>query len=103
MSTTFENAKVGDKVWVRLPEYEGPGEITAIDSVAPEIEIDRMVNCDIRTFAIDGSYYLGGPQCLFWAKPEIIAPEGPKRANAVSRCHDKGHFTGHYTSCGGIR
>jgi hypothetical protein len=72
MTTTFENAKVGDRVYALT---RGWTEIESID--------DRMAGFPIRTsgqytYSLDGRYLVGGDQVLFWDKPTIIAPEQPK-------------------------
>lgn len=83
MSNTndFSTAKIGDRVYLRLNEWEGwcrvrlvYAEYLYIESESMVDSIQRMVNKNGSLSAIKQI-----PQCLFWDKPEIIAPERPKR------------------------
>lgn len=79
MTTTFENAQVGDKVY-SLRYGEG--------KIFSSIDIDAYLPLRIKFELYTGifSYHLDG-RCtekditrdLYWSKPEIIAPEQPKR------------------------
>ncbi len=80
MSTTFENALTGDTVY--STEF-GYGEI---NSIAPNgeypvhVKFKDYANWNIITFTTFGHELIGDlHQTLFWDKPEIIAPEQPKK------------------------
>ena len=72
--TTFENAKVGDRVW--SVEF-GWGRV---DSVHPYKEV-IFQNNQMYRFNSDGSrfFMLKVNQTLFWAEIKIDPPERPKR------------------------
>lgn len=77
MNTTFENAKVGDKVWsIR----NGDCIISSIDykSTYP---IDTLTeNGEEHSFTLAGKYGSSDQlRSLFWSNPNIIAPEEPTR------------------------
>lgn len=79
--TTFEKARAGDRVWVRMPSFEGWTKITQTrpDSSCPiVVYLPGSGDC---SFTYGGQHIPGPntPQCLFWDKPEIIAPLRPKR------------------------
>ena len=90
MNTTFENAKVGDRVW--SVEY-GWGTIEAIGKGAYPVVVSFDCGISIaHTFSgNDGSVKL---QTLFWDEIKIEAPPRPKRKVvkkqklwAVINCH----------------
>ena len=72
--TTFENAKVKDRVW--SVEF-GWG---TVDSVHPYIEV-IFQNNQMYRFNSDGSRFftLKVNQTLFWDEIKIVPPERPKR------------------------
>ena len=72
--TTFENAKVGDRVW--SVEF-GWGRV---DSVHPYKEV-IFQNNQMYRFNSDGSRFftLKVNQTLFWDEIRIVPPERPKR------------------------
>lgn len=72
----FSVAKVGDRVWVRVEIYNGWGEVIDTDSLLDypvEVRYLDKTTC----FTAQGHILKLGPQCLFWSKPEIIAPLRP--------------------------
>ena len=79
-TTTFENARVGDRVY----DY-------AQDAWTTIIEIDKVfLTTQIRSrkhaYYLDGSsVHLArlGEQVLFWGKPEVIAPPQPPRMKFI--------------------
>ena len=81
MTTTFENARVGDRVY----DY-------AQDAWTTIIEIDKVfLITEIRSrkhaYYLDGSsVHLArlGEQVLFWSKPEVIAPPQPPRTKLIN-------------------
>ena len=80
--TTFENAKVGDKVW--SPMY-GWGVIDDTLSSVPDGELIRVIFKEGGHTSCACWYERSGrlsdraPQSLFWSKVNITAPERPKR------------------------
>jgi hypothetical protein len=80
MTTTFENAKVGDRVY----DYAQAAWTTIL-------EIDKVfITTEIRSrkhaYYLDGSsVHLAriGEQVLFWGKPEVIAPPQPPRMKLI--------------------
>jgi len=86
MSTTFENAQVGDKAWsIQL----GDCTITAINS--PDSGVYSIQAVSERT-GRSSSYTIAGRfskidshHSLFWSNPNIIAPEEPKRLPKLKR------------------
>ena len=76
-TTTFESAKVGDKVW----SFEfGWGSIVEILQ-----DEDRPITCKFENFNINIQYSLFGLlskystyQTLFWDEIKIVAPEKPR-------------------------
>jgi hypothetical protein len=81
MSTTFENARVGDKVWsVRY----GHGVITAICSeLGPLIvKFERYVN--LKSYTLFGNEYPNELQTLFWQEIKFEAPEQPPRMKLIN-------------------
>ena len=69
MTTTFETAQVGDKVWCILYGWQ-----TIIDT-------QHNVNYPILTrkgsYTIDGRYYSNNGRTLFWDEVIITPPEKP--------------------------
>ena len=75
MSTTFETAKVGDRVWCIK---SGWGEVRATDgSVAYPISV--YFTCDeFKTYTVGGLYDEDDiTQSLFWDEVKIDAPVKP--------------------------
>lgn len=81
MTTTFENAKVGDRVYSLVHGW------TEIYSIKPQSEYPIILKASgssvLGSHTWDGSIYTGGDQVLFWDKPTIIAPERPQQAPPV--------------------
>ncbi len=78
--TTFENAKIRDKVWDR--DYRSWGNIKEIypgDNYPLKVYFDNEDN--LRTYLFDGRYRREhNSRSLFWDEiPEPIAPSRPKR------------------------
>jgi hypothetical protein len=78
MTTTFENAKVGDRVYSLAT---GWGEIERIDDW-DYYSIRAKFNCAVSHlfcgFTRDGKIHRHGDQVLFWDKPTIVAPAKPE-------------------------
>ena len=73
--TTFENAKVGDRVWSPL---FGWGKIT--DKCGDSIDVKPISGIGLFSFFTNGMYFANGvQQTLFWSEVNITAPERPKR------------------------
>lgn len=83
MSNTndFSVARVGDKVWVRLASKEEYGTViqvlSGLEYAYPLAVV--MPESEELLFTMQGEYKISGPQCLFWDRPEVIAPERPRR------------------------
>lgn len=76
MTTTFENARVGDKVYCLM---SGWGKMSGIRD---EEDYPLIVSflCEAKTYTVDGkTCKTDCMPTLYWDKPEIIAPEQPKR------------------------
>jgi hypothetical protein len=69
--TTFENAKVGDRVW--WIELRAWGIIERIDAYI----FVKFPNLDLQGFSLRGEQY--SKQVLFWDEIPIVAPPRPKR------------------------
>jgi hypothetical protein len=85
MSTTFENAKIGDKVYSTVL---GWGEIESIDMSNSYPILVRFFHDNSSTgYTIEGYYYSNIPiQSLFWDEVVIEAPKKPigvKMVNGV--------------------
>jgi hypothetical protein len=82
MSTTFENAQVGDKVWsVRY----GHGAIVAlhIDPNYPVVvKFERQIN--LKTYTIQGKETERELQTLFWQEIKFEAPKQPPRMKLIN-------------------
>lgn len=83
MTTTFENAKVGDRVYslavgwakiISIEDYSFNGYPILLAGDAAKV---------LRLYNLFGSIYGCGDQVLFWDKPEIIAPSKPMEAPPV--------------------
>lgn len=76
--TTFENAKVGDRVY-----YIERGWGTIIEVYCGELKFKPDLDGISHTFKKDGKYAgsasIKGQQVLFWDEVKIDAPERPKR------------------------
>lgn len=75
MTTTFEQAQVGDKVWCAI---YGWGVIAGVsDGFAYPINVQfKDRNTD---YTADGVFYDGENQTLFWGEIKITAPPMPER------------------------
>lgn len=74
--TTFENAKVGDRVWSIT---QGWGKITSINNT-PNYPILAFFPSGAATFTIEGKYYEKHQYpILFWDEIPITPPPRPKR------------------------
>lgn len=110
MSTTFELACVGDKVW---DMGSGWGEIKRIDTSVTYYPIDVYFPRDDETksYTVDGKVYDDGTyQTLFWNEVVIKAPTKPLPDLPVDTkvlvwCNgkpkEKRHFS-HFSSSGRI-
>jgi hypothetical protein len=82
MSTTFENARVGDRVWsVRY----GHATITAlhIDPDYPVVvKFDKQIN--FKTYTIQGKETERELQTLFWQEIKFEVPEQPSRMKLIN-------------------
>jgi hypothetical protein len=82
MSTTFENAQVGDKVWsVRY----GHGVITAIYSEPDHpliVKFERYVNP--KSYTSLGNEYPNELQTLFWQEIKFEVPKQPPRMKLIN-------------------
>lgn len=74
---TFENAKVGDKVYSLTCGYGIIERINTNNAFPIKVIYDTV---SYETFDLNGKYadHEITPR-LYWDKPEIIAPEAPKR------------------------
>ena len=70
-TTTFEQARIGDKVWDFI---HGFGEIKHIDSKSKFPLKIRFSNDSGYTFTIKGQNLIGVPQTLFWDEIKFDAP-----------------------------
>jgi hypothetical protein len=71
MTTTFENARIGDRVWDFI---HGFGEIEHIESKSEFPLKIRFVSGSGYTFTLKGQNLLGIPQTLFWDEIKFEAP-----------------------------
>lgn len=78
----FSGVKVGDRLWVRVNNYEGWGTVNTVN-IGCVYAIDVSYNGETTSFTAYGRYMVEKPQCLFWDKPTIIAPPRPKRMKKV--------------------
>lgn len=79
MSTTFENAKVGDRVYFDDGCKRGWGKVDNIDLAMIYSVKVRFDDFWCFNFTVSGRILSGEHQVLFWDVPQIIAPEQPKR------------------------
>lgn len=93
MSTIFEHARVGDRVWGFRGTYHSKSEVTngvierisalSGQSIGIEVKFDNNVLLwyDARGMDIGRVSPRSGEmeRELFWSRPEIIAPEQPKQ------------------------
>ena len=68
--TTFENAKVGDRVWCLY--FEEWSTITDIN-----MECKYPIQTDLNTYTIDGRMRIKRGRTLFWNEVTITPPEKP--------------------------
>ncbi len=87
MTTTFENAKLGDRVYTFLggkPDQDGHNatiaDIRHQDVTSPlRVVMDALSDRQF-SYLFDGRYFRDfREQCLFWRKPDFVVPEQPKR------------------------
>ena len=76
MSTTFENAKVGDKVECLM---FGQGMIEEISPLEMYPIWVRLITGGSARYTMTGSLYAKKARILFWPGVKVIAPEEPKR------------------------
>jgi hypothetical protein len=72
MTTTFETAKVGDRVYALARGW------TTIEEIGGSMAGFPIVTSGTYTYSLDGRYLVGGDQVLFWDKPTITAPAKPE-------------------------
>ena len=77
MTTTFENAKIGDKVYDYY--YDQYGRVIEIG----EYSITVQLALNSGKFVYDKNGRVSNTRILFWDKPEIIAPEQPPRMKLI--------------------
>lgn len=86
--TTFENAKVGDRVY--SPLFKSIGSFDKTNATIQDISNDTflpiivktdvdILNYSLFTFTKSGGYITGGGQALFWENPITKIPVMPKR------------------------
>lgn len=75
--TTFENAKVGDTVYILNDETPYKIEDVVVIHDYP-IKLKDKTG-EKRSFGLDGLEHCLGPQTLYWQKTMVEAPERPKR------------------------
>jgi hypothetical protein len=81
MSTTFENARVGDKVWsVRY----GHGVITAIYSEPDPLIVKFEKYINSKSYTLLGNEYPNELQTLFWKEIKFEVPEQPPRMKLIN-------------------
>ena len=96
METTFENARVNDRVYNMLfrcinPEDKTNAVIVDImeDAQGYLIKIKSDVSGAINTFTKEGWFYNNGAQVLFWSKPEFVIPVRPIKITELEKCIDE--------------
>ena len=80
MTTTFENAKVGDHVY----DYAQAAWTTIIE--IDKVFITTKIRSRKHVYYLDGSSMILsqlGEQVLFWDKPKVTAPPQPPRTKLV--------------------
>ncbi len=83
--TTFEKARVGDRVYAFYGSTaDAQGHNATITDTAHSDDFPIVIQMDDyggrKIYNLSGAYYLrGAEQSLFWCRPEIAAPERPKR------------------------
>lgn len=81
MTTTFETAKVGDKVWCIR---SGWGEVRSIDSTKAYPIAVYFTSDEFKTYTVDGLYDEEDlNQTLFWKEVVIDAPKKPRSDSAL--------------------
>jgi hypothetical protein len=93
MTTTFENARVGDKVWDFI---YGFGEVEHIESKSTFPLKIRFSDNSGYTFTLKGQNLIGIPQTLFWDKIKFKTPTQPPRMKLV---HDYGVYLTNLGMC----
>ena len=80
-TTTFETAKVGDRVWCIL---SGWGEVRGIDSSKAYPIAVYFTRDEFKTYTVNGLYLDGDlNQTLFWDEVVIDAPLKPRTDSAL--------------------
>jgi hypothetical protein len=81
MSTTFEEAQVGDKIWSAL---YGHGVIDSIniDSNYP-LAIKFTKHLNLKSYTLQGRELRSAPQTLFWQEVKFEAPSKPQAIKHV--------------------
>lgn len=76
MTTTFETARCGDRVWCIT---SGWGEVRSIDPTKDySIAVYFAEVDEFKTFTMGGLYEMGNlNQSLFWGEVEVVAPSKP--------------------------
>jgi hypothetical protein len=75
METTFENARVGDRVW--SVEY-GWGTVESVSKGVYPVVVSFDCGIDV-TYTFSGMPRSSGLQTLFWDEVKIEAPPRPRR------------------------
>ncbi|MCI4409003.1 MAG: hypothetical protein JHC26_07915 [Thermofilum sp.] len=79
--TTFENAKIGDRVFSHTFGWGVIDEINEDSSYPIMVSFDT----DYDSFTMEGVYRKGTPiQCLFWDEVKIEAPKKPIKMKLVN-------------------
>jgi hypothetical protein len=80
MTTTFENAKVGDRVWDFIYGWGEIVELCYTPSIVPYEIIAKFGDCQVYYYKTDGcSQYSGERRTLFWGEIKFEAPKQPPR------------------------
>jgi hypothetical protein len=80
MTTTFENAKVGDRVY----DYAQAAWTTIVE--IDKVFITTKIRSRKHVYYLDGSSMILsqlGEQVLFWDKPKVTAPPQPPRTKLI--------------------
>jgi hypothetical protein len=82
MSTTFENAQVGDKVWSIRFGY-GTVVSTCDDSIYPLV-IEFIKYPNLQSYTLEGQEFNDELQTLFWKEIKFEAPKQPPRMKLIN-------------------
>jgi hypothetical protein len=80
MTTTFENARIGDRVWDIL---RGWGEVSSVTNDGYYTIAAEFGNGQESTYTVDGREYEDTPQTLFWDEIKFEAPVQPPRRKLI--------------------